>query len=133
MLDTFFDISRAYRFGPPEHDVTVATLRCAASGHILSEAFHFPLGRCLPEDDLGLDAVPSWDGGGWVLDVEAARFAQAVHISLHGYRPDDDWFHLAPGRARRLRLLPDPGVASPPAGFVEALNGRQPVSFKVRP
>ncbi len=133
MLDTFFDISRAYRFGPPEHDVTVAILRCAASGHILSEAFHFPVGHCLPRDDLGLSAVPSWDGDDWVLDVEAARFAQAVHISLHGYRPSDDWFHLPPGRTRRLRLLPDPGVAAPPSGFVEALNGRQPVSFKVRP
>ena len=133
LLDGFFDVSRAYRFGPPEHDVTVATLRCAASGRILSEAFHFPVGRCLARDDLGLSAVLSRDGDGWALDVAATRFAQAVQVSSDGYRPSDDWFHLAPGRTRRLRLLPGPGIAAPPSGVVEALNGRQPVSFKVLP
>ncbi len=132
MLDGFFDINRAYRFGPPEHSITVATLRCAASGRILSEAFHFPLGRSLPADDLGLSAVPSREDGNWVLDVAATRFAQAVHVTLDGYRPGDDWFHLPPGRTRRLVLLPDPGVAAPPAGIVEALNGLQPVPFRAR-
>ena len=133
MLDAFFDISRAYRFGPPEHSITVATLRCAISGRILSEAFHFPLGRSLPADDLGLTAALSHDSGRWVLDVTTTRFAQAVHATLDGYRPSDDWFHLPPGRTRRLVLLPDPGVAAPPAGIVEALNGLQPVPFRAWP
>ena len=131
LLDGFFDISRAYRFGPPEHDVTVAVLRCAATDRVLSEAFHFPSGRCLPRDDLGLSATLSWDDG-WVLDVAATRFAQAVQVSSEGYRPSDDWFHLPPGRTRRVSLLPDPGISTPPSGVVEALNGMQAVSFRGR-
>ncbi len=133
MLDGFFDINRVYRFGPPEHSITVATLRCALSGRILSEAFHFPLGRSLPKDDLGLSAALSLENGSWMLDIAATRFAQAVHVTLDGYRPSDDWFHLPSGRPRRLVLLPDPGVTAPPAGVVEALNGLQSVPFKGRP
>ena len=131
LLDGFFDISRAFRFGPPEHDVTVATLRCPDTDKVLSEAFHFPVGRCLPRNELGLTAVLSWEDD-WVLDVAATRFAQAVQVSSEGYRPSDDWFHLPPSRTRRVRMLPNPGISRPPAGVVEALNGLQAASFRGR-
>jgi len=36
----FFDTTYAYRFGPPSHDVTIATLASPA-GEVLAQAFHF--------------------------------------------------------------------------------------------
>ncbi len=130
LLDGFFDITRAYRFGPAEHSVTIASLRCAESGRIVSEAFHFPVGRRLPADDLGLSAILARECGGWFLDITAARFAQGLHVEVEGYRAGSDWFHLSPSSTRRVALLPDPGVAHPPSGIVAALNGMQAVRLR---
>ncbi|NPD65154.1 glycoside hydrolase family 2 protein [Lichenicola cladoniae] len=130
LIEGFFDISRAYRFGPPEHDITIATLHCRRSGEILSEAFHFPLGRALPLNDLGLTAVLSQQDTDWFLDIAASRFAQAVHVEVDGYRADREWFHLPPAVTRRVQLLPGPGVATRPTGFVRALNGVQSASIR---
>lgn len=132
MFETFFDITRAYHFGSPEHDVTVATLRCADTGQILSEACHFPLGRALPIDDLGITVTLVLRDSDWFLDIAAARFAQAVHVVADGYQADDDWFHLPPARTRRIRLQADSGWSAPPGGVVMAINGAQTVSFHAR-
>ena len=129
LFDGFFDITRAYRFGPAEHGITIATLCCAESGAIMSDAFHFPLGRALPPDDLGLTAALVPTEAGWVLDIHAARFAQAVHVEAEGYRPDKDWFHLPPATVRRVALRPGTGVDRPPTGIVKALNSRQIASI----
>ncbi|WP_419730627.1 hypothetical protein [Lichenicola sp.] len=132
LLDSFFDITRAYCFGPPEHHVTIATLRCARTGHPLSEAFHFPLGRALPSDDLGIKATIGVIDSSWFIDITAIRFAQAVHIVVEGYQADDDWFHLPPARLRRITLRALRGWSEPPSGHVAAINGTQTVSFGVR-
>ena len=133
LLETFFDINLAYHFGSPEHDVTVATLLCADTGQVLSEACHFPLGRALPIADLGLTVVLLSLDGDWFLEIAAVRFAQAVHVVADGYQAEDDWFHLAPARPRRMRLQPDSGWSASPGGVVMAINGAQAVSFRERP
>ncbi|MCB8878150.1 glycoside hydrolase family 2 protein [Acidisoma silvae] len=130
ILDSFFDITRAYHFGAPEHNVTIATLRCAKSGNILSEAFHFPVGRALPPDDLGMQATIVGIDSCWFIDIIAARFAQAVHIVADGYQADEDWFHLPPARPRRIRLREKRGWHEPPSGLVIAINGTTTVSFR---
>ncbi len=127
MLDCFFDINGAYRFGPIEHEVTVVTLLSAATGEILSETFHFPRGRALVPDDLGLRAKIEWDREGWVCDISTERFAQAVHLEIEHYRADEEWFHLPPGRTRRIALARAPGPDRAPSGVVQALNSRQPI------
>ena len=58
LLGGFHDVSYAYRFGPPSHDVVAATLY-GTEGEIVSEAFWCPgsrtppaggtRGRCGPE------------------------------------------------------------------------------------
>jgi beta-mannosidase len=125
LFDAFVDSAYAYRFGPPAFDVVVATLTGAATGAVLGEAFHFPLGfPAEPVRDLGLEAhaVPA-GGGCFALTVRAARFAYAVSIDAGPFLPDDDAFHVPPRGARTVRLRPTtPGARL--AGTVRALNAR---------
>lgn len=126
ILGIFFDVTYAYRFGPPAHIATVAQLSDAESGAFLAEAFHFPHGRGHEVADVGLAARLETDGlGRPVLALTAARLAQSVHIACAGFEPDDDWFHLAPGAGRRI-LLKGRGA---PRGSVTAVNGVETVRF----
>jgi beta-mannosidase len=124
----FFDTSYAYRFGPPSHDVTIATLATPA-GELIADASHFPLGRAaLPRPD-AIAAALEQDGPGWQVRLRASSFAQSVRIEDAGFRPGDDWFHLAPGRDKLVRLDPRPGTdAAAPRGMIAPLFG-EPVSY----
>jgi beta-mannosidase len=106
-LGQFFDFTHAYRFGPRAHDVTVATLYDAASGEIVSEAFHLPERSVHARDDLGMtvDVERNGSGDGWQLAIETKRFARFVHIIDPHYRAARDWFHLAPNRRCIVPLL----------------------------
>jgi beta-mannosidase len=124
----FFDTTYAYRFGPPSHDVTIATLATPA-GELLAQAFHFPQGRAaLPA--AGALAVALEQGGEtWQLRLRAFSFAQSVRVEDAGFRPEDDWFHLAPGREKLVRLTSRPGTkAARPRGSVAPLFG-EPVPY----
>jgi beta-mannosidase len=48
--------------------------------------------------------------GGWQLELTANQFAQSVHLDFEQYKAEDDWFHLAPGQARTIRLSPRQGT-----------------------
>ncbi|PSC06650.1 beta-mannosidase [Alsobacter soli] len=133
LLGGFFDVTYAYRFGPPSHDVCVAALRDARSGAVLAEAFHFPLGRGDARQALGLSARLDRDGEGWSLVVSTDRFAQSVHVVDDAYWPEDNWFHLAPGHEKRVRLRPAPGASASPLGRVEALNGLASCPYEAEP
>ena len=126
LFGAFFDTTYAYRFGPPAHDVTVASL-LDAQGQLIAEAFHFPQGRAAALHDATIEASLTRNEAGWRLDLSTERFAQSVHIAIDGYRPDDDWFHLAPGRARSLRLIPigDIDATALPSGEISQLGGKR--------
>jgi len=114
LFDGWFDLSYAYRFGPPVADVIHARL---AGDFVPCEAFWFPAG--LPatrEPDVGLAAKQTGD---WLV-VSSRRAAQHVTIDLPGWLPADDHFHLAPGQARTIALR-ETGAATGP-GTVTALN-----------
>ncbi|NYZ12592.1 glycoside hydrolase family 2 protein [Azospirillum sp. RWY-5-1] len=130
LLGRFFDTTRAYRFGPPEHDATVATLTDAATGDRLADAFHFPDGSTPERADLGLSAEPVPDGDGWALVLRSRRLARSVHLDDDGFRMADEWFHLPPGAERRVRLLPRHGGATRPDGELHALNAYGPVRVR---
>ena len=123
----FFDTSHAYRFGPPAHDVTLAALRIG--GAQIAQACHFPLGRGARLDHLGLEAVLVQAEGATFLDVSCQRFAQSVHLRDCGWEPEDNWFHLPPGPARRLLLTPRSRDCGQPAGVVAAVNGTDSARF----
>ncbi|MDB5650760.1 MAG: glycoside hydrolase family 2 protein [Hyphomicrobiales bacterium] len=129
----FFDTAYAYRFGPPSHDVTCAVMRDARNGDILSEAFHFPLGRGHAQADLGLAAELVQDDHGWSLHVSTRVFAQSVHVNDANYRALDHWRHLAPGAPRIIRLIPREGACETPQGKVSAVNGLDVAFYGARP
>ncbi len=124
LLGAFFDTNYVYRFGPPSHDINVAQA-FDADGESLCEAFHFPLGRGHERHDTGLRASLERDASGFYLRLECVRLTQSVHIEDTAFRPDDNWFHLAPGRARLVRLSPRWSDSAPPQGAVRAINSSE--------
>jgi len=136
LFEGFLDLSYAYRFGPPSHDVIAATLRDSA-GTPLAQAFHFDVG--LPntrEFDVGLsaDMRPRADGA-YDLTVRTRRFAQSVCVDVEGFACSDNYFHLVPGGERRLVLRRTGGgdAAPLPRGTLHALNAEASVILAVAP
>ena len=122
LMGRFFDITYAYKFGPPGHDATSVTLVATDTGAVLAEAFHFPLGRAHVPASLGLRAAVAREGDGWAVTVETDRVAQSVTIVDDHWRAAETGFHLAPGRAKRVALLPRGSDEPPPMGHVAAVN-----------
>jgi beta-mannosidase len=124
MLGHFVDASWAYRFGPPAHDVVVASLE-APDGALLSQALRFPAGRpreIARAEDLGLvaEALPLPDGR-LELTVRATRLVYGLRIHVDGMAASDDAFSVEPGGQRTVVLTPD-GTGAPGAIAVSALN-----------
>lgn len=128
LFGAFFDTAYAFRFGPPAHNVTVARLEDDGGQGLVAEAFHFPLGRAEALTEAALTAVLSEAEGRWLLTLSTDRLAQSVHIDVPGFRPSDNWFHLAPGDAKTVRLVALGGVEKPTGG-VSALNSRATARF----
>ena len=124
LFGAFFDTTYAFRFGPPAHDVTVATLSDPQTGEVVSQAFYFPQGRARAMQDADIRVAVAQGDKGWYLELEADRLAQSVHIALDEGRATDDFFHLAPGFPRQIRLL----TSSKPSG--EVLTGSSSRRFR---
>jgi beta-mannosidase len=134
LLPAFFDMTYAYRFGPPAHDVTTAMLVDAQSQMVLDEAFHFPRGLgALAPCDLGLEGTLfARSDGSFAATVRTRRFALAIAIAVEGFLPDDNYFHLSPGAEKTVTLVRRSGQGRP-QGWVSALNGRSPVRLALSP
>jgi len=118
----FFDTTYAYRFGEPSHDVTIGQIFEGDSDQPLAEAFHFPLGRAKAFHEPRLAAELEECDGGWSLSLSAQKFAQSVHILSRDIVPEDNWFHLAPGLTRKIRLRPSHAFAGEPELGVASLS-----------
>lgn len=141
LLDHFFDFTYAYRFGPPVHDVVLATLHDASpegcadetGNALLSQAVYLPDRRADALQDPGLRASVACEDGVWWLTVSTRRFARWVHVEDHAWLPETDWFHLGPGESRRIRLMHDAAALTHagaiPSGEVAALNAPRSVSY----
>jgi beta-mannosidase len=129
IFEGFADLTYAYRFGPPGHDVVAATLRDRATGAILAAAHCFPCGLPTARDSaLGLLADAQPIASGYAINLKVDRFAHAVAIDAEGFVPDDNYFHLEPGDPRRIVLRAEvPG--RPLRGRVSALNGAVSISL----
>jgi len=122
----FFDTAYAFRFGPPSHNVTVARLTDAETGAEISSFHHFPLGRAAARHEVSLTVAVVKTADAFALEIATDRFAQNVEISVSGAEPEDNWFHLAPGKPRIIGLK---AVTDRPAGEVRLAGGRGSVRF----
>ena len=129
LFGAFFDTPYAFRFGPPSHEVTIASLRHAGEDALLAEAFHFPRGRKTAAFPALMTAELMEEKGQWFLDIESECFAQSVHIASDQVRADDNWFHLAPACKRRIRLISRDGQAGKPEGEITAVGSGQIIRF----
>ncbi|HEX4131821.1 MAG TPA: hypothetical protein VHZ24_17445 [Pirellulales bacterium] len=129
ILGRFYDCNYAYRFGPPHHDVVIATW-CDAERQPISEAFHF-IHRREPQPRPGTmpEAIAErLDEATVRLSLRGSEFLHAVHLDAEGWLPDDNYFHLPPERAKTAMFRP---IAGTPRSFrctVEALNREESVS-----
>ena len=130
LFGAFFDTTYAFRFGPPAHDVTIARLM-DTEGSTVAEAFHFPRGRAAAFFPATVTATLEEEAAGWLLALSADRFAQSVAIEAPGFGLSDNWFHLAPGLAKTVRLVPLAGTdpAARPSGEVRGPGMETVVSF----
>jgi beta-mannosidase len=129
LLGRFFDVTCAYRFGSPAHEACVAALFDAGTNELVADAFHFPQGRCAVRPADTLDLQLDHNENRWWLTVTGPTTTVSIHIDDEHYRSADNWFHLAPGRSRRIELLPRSQGVPAPAGIVSALNCAAPARY----
>ncbi len=130
LLGRFLDVGWAYRFGPPQQDLIVASLECDRDGEraLLSQAIRLPAGRPRSREAaarLGLKADARVLADGAVrLHVRTARLAYGVRLQIPGFIPRDDAFAVEPGGERVIELIPCTVGATFNAGTLTAANLR---------
>ncbi|HET6331524.1 MAG TPA: hypothetical protein VFF76_12115 [Holophagaceae bacterium] len=134
VLPYFADLTYAYRFGPPRHDVVVARLSSAKDGRVLGEDFHFPLGLNLPvQESSGISANAEVSTDGTVLlTIQPSTLLQTIALSCEGFLPDSNYFHAAPGQVKRVRFTPLTEGASKFKVHVSALNLRDSITVRTK-
>lgn len=126
LFDDFRDLTYAYRFGPPGHDLVVAKIIDDTNQQLLGDAFYFPLGLPSQQDDVGLQAMATKErDGGYLLTLSTERFAQAVAIEAGDFLPNDNYFHMEPGGERTVRLS-GTTTNNEFVGYVHPLNATRP-------
>ena len=106
LLGHFTDSTNSYRFGPPQHDVVHARLS-AADGTVLGEDFLFPAGMSLaPAREPQVACRSRQQGESVVVTLASDTFLQGVRIECEGFTPDDNHFHVAPGREKEIVFTP---------------------------
>jgi beta-mannosidase len=116
LIGSFFDITYAYKFGPPPLDATLVTLGD------LARAMHLPLGRAALKHDPGLAAETMRDETGWLLKLHATRLAPCIQVESAHHIAGDEGFCLAPGEERIVRLLPVGGSTVEPTVGMPGAN-----------
>jgi len=119
----FYDVSYAYRFGPPHHDVVMATLY-DADRQVLSEAFHF-VRRREPAvvSTVAIEASAEMTSEtNCRVTLCCDRFLHGVRLSAKGFLPDDNYFHLTPRRKKVVTFSAIGNLQREFRADVEALN-----------
>ena len=128
ILDGFYDAAYVYRFGPPKHDLAIATLY-DQERRVISEGFHFVHAREPAfRDTVSLELEAEARGEGrYQVWMKTDRFLRNVSFDAKGFLPSDNYFHLVPGREKLVELsaIKDAGMKF--KAYVEALNLREPV------
>jgi beta-mannosidase len=129
LFDRFFDAGHCYRFGPAAHDVVHATFEMPTAGQPV-ETFHF-IGIPAVESNHAINAVLGEDRNGFFLELQTDATMRFVEIADDNFVPDDNYFHLVPGRKKVVCFTPSyqAGKHVRPAGRVSVLGGSGDVSY----
>ena len=132
VLGHFFDLSYAYKFGPVKHDVVACAL-LDAEKNLIADSYHFPNGLNLPiQQHATINAdISKVSEDELIVTLSADCFLQAVNIAVRDYLPEDNYFHLAPGRAKAVRLQKTNASGKSFRGFIKALNLREAIALKL--
>jgi beta-mannosidase len=132
LLSAFHDVTYSYRFGPPKHDVVIATL-FDEEHRVLSEAYHF-VRPCEPTYLAGvkIEAEAEPLDGGYQVVVQSDRFLRSVHLEAREYLPEDNYFHLSPGHSKRVRFISRTDGAMKFRATLEALNLKDAVGIRMK-
>jgi beta-mannosidase len=123
LIGVFFDVTYAYRFGPPSHDATVVRLYDAETGQLLSDATHFPVGFDPARYDFEIDsAIAEQANGTYQMTLVSSRMARGVQLDVDEYAPSENWFSLAPGVPKTIALKPQKPESGVPVGLIRAIN-----------
>lgn len=125
----FVDINDAYRFGPPAHDAVVARIVDGADRN-LSEAFFFPRGLGTEVATSPLRARLERDGDDRWLQLECDSLLLGLEIEAPGFEPEENAFHLAPGRVRCVRLRATAAAPATSQVRCSAANLRETVTVR---
>lgn len=123
LLEAFYDVTYAYRFGPAHHDLAAAVLY-DEQRTVVSEAWYFLRPREPQRHAANRVAatVERVGDGDYLVTLHATAFLHGVRLAADGYLPDDNYFHLRPACPKTVRFRPLPGAAPAFHGTVEALN-----------
>jgi len=126
ILGRFADAACAYRFGPPGHDLIVASLHRRRDDIPFAQSFRFPAGRTTQKNsiaDAGITAEPKLLANGAVeILLRSLRFVWGARVAAPGFEADEAWFGIEPGVQRRLVLTPLHGASLPQNVVLTALN-----------
>jgi beta-mannosidase len=122
LFDRFFDAGHCYRFGPAAHNTVRATFTAEVSDQP-QEAFHF-LGPPTSAVDQTIAVTVGEDANGFFLDLQATAATRFVEIADNEFQPADNYFHMACGHRRIVRLAPPRHASADlrPSGRVSALT-----------
>ena len=133
LLEGFYDLSFAYRFGPPTADLVHARLR---DGERVVERCVLVSGRLAIARASSMSGSPRCVAGA-TRTTASSRFRRAASrrpssIEAPGFVADDNGFHLAPGQRRRIVLRASPSGRRVYARYgVSALNAERSARFEL--
>jgi beta-mannosidase len=133
LLGGFFDVTYSYRFGPPRHQVAIATL-FDHQRRVLSEAFHFVTPRepaYLRGARIEVEAESAREGT-YQVALRCDHFLQGVSLEADGFLPDDNYFHLPPARPKLVRFTPLDDRRGRFRATLHAANLEHPVRVRLR-
>jgi len=130
MLGRFFDTTYQYRFGPPKHDVVIATLLDDDRRQALSRCY-FPGThniRALDHADVSVECTSEEEAVR--IRISSDCFLQHVKLYSRTHEFDDNYFHLAPGFEKELTARPIEKLGRPLRGVLSALNLTNSITFR---
>jgi beta-mannosidase len=133
LLDAFYDLSNAYRFGPPVCDYVVVTL-VSHDQTIRAERIHVRAhAELIQKKDLGLTATAVATGhGSYSLTLSARELSLAITFESDGYQCEDQYFDLAPNCERTVVVKSLGTVVKDLRATVTAVNSLRTISVDVR-